>query len=104
MGKDQPGLNVKTDDLDTNPWLLNVRNGTIDLRNGTIREHAPADLITHCADVDFDPKADCPTWRQFLLEIMGWNQEMYMFIQKAAGWAITGDTSEQTMFIAKPLV
>ena len=94
-----PGLNVKTDDLDTNPWLLNVRNGTIDLRTGTIRGHDPADLITHCANVDFDPKADCPAWRQFLLEIMGWNQEMYMFVQKAAGWAVTGDISEQTMFI-----
>ena len=94
-----PELNVKTDDLDTNPWLLNVRNGTIDLTTGEIRAHNLDDLMTHCAKVDYVAGADCPAWRQFLLEIMGYNQELYMFVQKAAGWAITGDTSEQTMFI-----
>jgi putative DNA primase/helicase len=32
-----PDLNVKTDNLDTNPWLLNVENGTIDLRTGELK-------------------------------------------------------------------
>jgi putative DNA primase/helicase len=94
-----PDLNVKTDDLDPDPWLLNVKNGTIDLKTGLMRGHDPADLITHCANVEHDAKADCPAWRQFLLEIMNYNQDLYRFVQKAAGWSITGDTSEQTMLI-----
>jgi phage/plasmid-associated DNA primase len=28
-----------TDRLDTNPWLFNVENGTIDLKTGELREH-----------------------------------------------------------------
>ena len=94
-----PELNVKTDELDKDPWLLNVRNGTIDLRTGKLREHRPEDLITRCANVDFEPKAVCTVWRKFLMEIMNYNSELIHFIQNAAGWAITGDISEQTMFI-----
>jgi putative DNA primase/helicase len=94
-----PELNVKTDDLDTDPWLFNVRNGTIDLKTGEIREHNPDDLITRIANVDYDPSADCPHWKKFIMEIMNYNAELIHFIQNAAGWAITGDTSEQSMFI-----
>ena len=94
-----PELNVNTEELDTNPWLLNVRNGTINLQTGEFREHRQDDLITRIANVDFDPNADCPAWKKFIMEIMNYNTELIQFIQRAAGWAITGDTSEQTMFI-----
>ena len=94
-----PELNIKTDDLDKDPWLFNVRNGTIDLRTGEIREHNQSDLITRIANVDYDPDAACPIWKKFIMEIMNYNADLIHFIQNAAGWAITGDTSEQTMFI-----
>jgi putative DNA primase/helicase len=94
-----PELNIKTDDLDTDPWLLNVDNGTINLRTGEIREARPEDLITKVARVAYDPAADCPVWKKFIMEIMNYNAELIRFIQNAAGWGITGDTSEQVMFI-----
>jgi len=94
-----PELNVKTDDLDKDPWLFNVRNGTVDLRTGEFREHNQNDLITRIANVDFDPAASCPAWKKFIMEIMNYNNDLIHFIQNAAGWAISGDTSEQCMFI-----
>jgi putative DNA primase/helicase len=94
-----PELNIRTDALDRDPWLMTVCNGTIDLRNGEIREHRPQDLITRAANVDYDKNADCPAWKKFIMEIMNYNSELIHFIQNAAGWSITGDTSEQTMFI-----
>jgi len=94
-----PELNVTADDLDKDPWLFNVRNGTIDLRTGEIREHKQEDLITRIANVDYDQNADCPAWKKFIMEIMNYNAELIHFIQNAAGWAISGDTSEQSMFI-----
>jgi putative DNA primase/helicase len=94
-----PELNVKTDCLDKDPWLFNVKNGTIDLQTGELREHRPEDLITRIANVDYDRNADCPAWKHFVMEIMNYNTDLIHFIQNAAGWAITGDTSEQTMFI-----
>jgi putative DNA primase/helicase len=94
-----PDLNIKTDDLDINPWLFNVENGTINLRTGELLEHRQADMITKIANVKYDKEADCPIWKNFLMEIMNYNAELIRFIQTAAGWAITGDTSEQSMFI-----
>jgi len=94
-----PDLNITTDDLDTNPWLLNVNNGTIDVMTGVFRKHRQEDLITKIAKVDFDPKADCPMWKQFIREIMNYKPDVIKFLQTAAGWAMTGDISEQTMFI-----
>jgi putative DNA primase/helicase len=92
-------LNIKSDDFDSNPWLLNVRNGTIDIQKGEFRQHNQEEMITKMADVDYDPKADCPSWKKFICEIMDYREDLLNFLQTAAGWAVTGDTSEQTMFI-----
>ena len=94
-----PDLNVETENLDSDPWLINVQNGTIDLRTGEIREHKPDDLMTKIANVEYDKAADCPVWKKFVMEIMNYDKELIKYIQTAAGWAITGDTSEQSMFI-----
>jgi len=92
-------LRVKTEELDPNPWLLNVKNGTIDMQNVEFREHKQEDMITKIANVEFDPKADCPLWKRFVREIMDYKAEIIRFVQTAAGWSLSGDTSEQTMFI-----
>jgi putative DNA primase/helicase len=94
-----PEFNIKADDLDKDPWLFNVQNGTLNLRTGEFKNHTQEDLITRIANVDYNPDADCPTWKKFVREIMNYNTELIRFIQNAAGWAITGDTSEQSMFI-----
>jgi len=92
-------LRVKTDELDPNPWLLNVKNGTVDIRSGEFREHRQEDMITKIANVDYDPAADCPMWKKFVREIMDYKADIIKFVQTAAGWSLSGDISEQTMFI-----
>jgi putative DNA primase/helicase len=56
-------------------------------------------MITKVANVDYNPGADCPNWKQFVREIMNYNGDIITFLQTVGGWALTGDTSEQTMFI-----
>jgi putative DNA primase/helicase len=92
-------LNIKSEDFDANPWLLNVKNGTIDFSTGEFMEHSQEEMITKVANVEYDQKADCPLWKKFIREIMDYKEELINFVQTAAGWALTGDTSEQTMFI-----
>jgi putative DNA primase/helicase len=94
-----PELNITANDVDKDPWAFNVENGTIDLRTGEFREHRREDMITKIARVTYDAAADCPVWKQFIREIMDYNTELIGFLQTAAGWALTGDTSEQVMFI-----
>jgi putative DNA primase/helicase len=49
--------------------------------------------------VEYDKKADCPLWKQFMREIMDYKSDVISFVQTACGWALSGDNSEQTMFI-----
>jgi putative DNA primase/helicase len=94
-----PELNITANDVDKDPWLFNVENGTVELRSGEFREHRQEDMITRIARVSYDERADCPVWKRFVREIMNYDTELISFLQTAAGWALTGDTSEQTMFI-----
>ena len=92
-------LRNKTEELDHNPWLLNVKNGTIDMQNVEFSEHKQENMITKIANVEYDPNADCPMWKQFVREIMDYKADLIKFVQTAAGWSLSGDISEQTMFI-----
>ncbi|MDR1802840.1 MAG: hypothetical protein LBQ94_04480 [Treponema sp.] len=92
-------LNAAVDDLDRDPWLLNVENGTLDLRTGELLPHRQEDMITKIAKVRYDKGADCPLWKQFIREIMDYKGDLIGFLQTAAGWAVSGDISEQAMFI-----
>jgi len=94
----RPMQAVRHEDLDTNPWLLNVSNGTIDLRNGKLRPHRREDLITKLAPVEFDPRAKCPTWMRFLQRITSGRRQLLSFLCRAVGYALTGDVSEQVVF------
>jgi len=94
-----PELNISSNDVDRDPWLLNVENGTIELATGLFREQRREDMITKTAGVPFDAGADCPAWKTFIREIMNYDADLINFLQTAAGWALTGDTSEQVMFI-----
>src|SRR5215469_1537373 len=84
---------------DSNPWLMGVGNGILDLQNGTLRAGCPEDRITLATPVLFDPDAKCPKWEQFLSQVFAGNSEMIGFIQRAVGYSLTGDVSEQCLFL-----
>ncbi len=92
------GIPVETSELDRDPWLLNVRNGTIDLRSGELLFQRPGDLITKLADVDYDPSATCPRWDQFELEIMDNDANMVSYLRRIAGYGITGNVREHQLY------
>lgn len=89
-----------SDDFDKNDWLLNVNNGTIDLRTGRLQPHRREDYITKIAPVHFDPHATCPTWIAFLKRIMDGNQDVIDFLQRAIGYSLTGATVDHALFFA----
>src|SRR5215207_2639323 len=70
LARAMPGVSVQPDELDTDPWLLNVENGTIDLRTGELRKHRREDLITKIAPVGYNPDATAPTFEAFLVRIL----------------------------------
>lgn len=99
LAASDPAIAVAHERLDTDPMLLNVLNGTIDLRDGHLREHRREDLITKLAPVVFDAAAPCPRWKAFLDEVMNTNADLIEYLQRAVGYTLTGDISERKMFI-----
>jgi len=96
----EEGIAVAPGDLDVDAWLLNVENGTVDLRTGELRPHNRADLITKLAPVTFDPTAAAPTWSAFLARILAGDAELVDLLQRIVGYCLTGSTRERLFFIA----
>lgn len=99
LARSEPGVPVRSEELDADPWALNVLNGTVDLRSGELRPHRREDLISKVAPVEFDPEAGCPTFIMFLNRVMDRNADLIGFLQRAAGYSLTGDVSEQALFL-----
>ena len=97
----EPGIGITPSELDTDKWALNVLNGTLNLRTGELRPHNPADLLTKVAPVAYNRAARCPLWLQFLDKVFAGDAAMIDSIQRALGYALTGDTREQNFIIAQ---
>jgi putative DNA primase/helicase len=95
----QSEVSITPDMLNGYPWHLNCLNGTVDLRTGHLLPHQMEHFITKLAPVSYDPKATCPRWLEFLRRIMDGNNQLIDFLQRAVGYALTGETSEQCFFI-----
>lgn len=90
---------VMMDEFDSNPYLFNCKNGTLDLKTGEFHSHTPHDMITMLAGVSYNPAALCPRWNQFISEVMQDDADKALFLQKALGYALTGDTALECFFV-----
>ena len=103
LARSEPGVPIKPDQLDANPMILNVLNGKIDLTTGAwnvrqLRPHDRGDLISKLAPVTFDLAATAPRWLAFLETILP-DPEVRAFVQRFAGYCLTGSTVEQVLAI-----
>ena len=87
---------VEPNALDQDPWLLNTPAGICDLRTGELGAFDPAQLCTKRTSVAPDFTAACPEWKRFLAEATGGDVEMECYLQRLAGYGLTGVTREQT--------
>lgn len=85
--------------FDRNTNLFNCQNGTLNLTTGEFRPHDPADFLTMMSGITYDPDATCPRWEQFISEVMCNDSDLALYLQKALGYALTGDTSLECLFI-----
>lgn len=85
--------------FDRDRLLLNCQNGTFSLRNMALRPHAATDYITKMSRAKYDHKTRCPRWERFINEIMCGDGDTAVFLQKAFGYCLPGDTSLECFFI-----
>lgn len=93
-----PDITCAPDAFDSQPHLLNVNNGVIDLREGVLHEHDPKFMCSKILKINFNPKAECARWERFLGEVFQDDDDMINFIEDALGWTLTGDYSDHKIF------
>jgi putative DNA primase/helicase len=84
--------------FDRDQYLLNCPNGTLELRTGALRAHRREDLITKMTAAPYDPEATHPRWTAFL-EVALPDAELRAYMQRLAGYCLTGDTREEQWWL-----
>jgi putative DNA primase/helicase len=88
-------VSITPDQLDADPRRLNVGNGVVDLRDGSLAEHDPSLHLTKIAGADYVPGDRSDRWDRLLDRATGGDTEFARYLQRAAGYTATGLTSEE---------
>lgn len=90
---------ISASTFDTDPFLFNCLNGTPNLLTSEFHEHRSQDMLSKLSGVRYEPGAHCARWVRFIDEITCGDNELARYLQKALGYALTGDTSRECLFI-----
>jgi putative DNA primase/helicase len=91
-------LAATVDQWDVDPWSLNTPDGVIDLATGSLRAHRAVDYMTKITAVAPDHECPTPIWLAFITRITDGNTDLIAFLQRMAGYALTGSTKEHALF------
>jgi len=97
LAQSEPGINRSHDDFDRHPYLLNVRNGVLNLTSGELRPHDPRLYITQLANVDYIEGARSELWERFIRDVTCNDLEIAEFLQQSFGLALTADVSDEVL-------
>lgn len=84
-----PRISTDVSGIDSNNWLFNCANVTLDLETGKPRDADPADRITKISPTYYDQSATCPKFME-TLEYFVHDPEVRKMLQMHAGSALTG--------------
>lgn len=89
---------ASTDAFDEERLLLGTPGGTVDLKTGHLRPAERSDMITkQTACAPASPGSHPERWLNFLSEIFDGDADLVSFMQRAAGYALTGLTTEHKL-------
>lgn len=92
-------VRVGVDEWDSDLNLLGVLNGVVDLRTGELLQNRPDLYITKRAPVAYTPGLRNVRWQQFLEFATGGDKEYQDWLQRAAGYSLTGLSKYDLMFL-----
>jgi len=92
-----PDIIINQRDFDSNPFLLGVENGVVDLDTGDFKEAQPEMLISKLCHADWEPEALCPLWEEKLQEWLQGDAEEIAYLQRVLGSCLIGTIQTSTM-------
>ena len=91
---------VSVTQFDLDPLVLNLQNGIFSLKDFTIKPHSAGALLSHLANVAYDPAAKFPRWDRFIDEITAGDKDTARYLQKVFGYSLTAETQFECAFLA----
>ena len=97
----KPMLEIKIEDLDANPYLLNTEAGTLDLRDGvsSLRPHDPMDYITKITKCS-PSEEGMDLWKEQLEKTFQGDTELINYAQMSLGEDIFGVVESEKLTVA----
>ena len=84
-------------ELNANPFIINLKNGLYNLQEDKLVEHTPDYFSTVQLNASYDPKAQCPRFKQYLKEVLDVDQ--IPLIQEMLGYFLVPITRAQKCFV-----
>lgn len=94
-------LSVNQSEFDSDDMLLALQNGVFDLARGIFRDANPSDMLTKQAGTEYvgaDHDKTCEVWMNFL-EMMQPDPGVRVWLQRFAGYCLTGRIDEQILAV-----
>ena len=88
---------VDSSNWDQDPWLLGTPKGTLNLKTGKMHQPRQADGITKITGCSPDSKTPA-RWMKFLHDATRGDEQMMTYLQRVAGYCLTGTTAEHALF------
>ncbi len=97
----RPEIATTHRDLDKNPDLFNLKNGTLDFTGKKVlfRKQNKNDLLTKRSEASYVPGADCPKWKAFTEWASCDDPEMVRFLRQFWGLCLTGRPVQFVWFL-----
>ena len=94
MAKSEDSMSIGLGEIDSNPYLLGVYNGVVDLKTQSLIPPTPNVFVTKRANVSFNADADCPLFCLFLSQVLPDKTERE-FLIRFLGYTLSGLVTEQ---------
>ena len=94
-----PEFATTSDDWDQDVLLFQCNNGILVLTDESFIQGKPEHMISQSSGINYDSNADCPSFDQFLIDIMNGDEELAEYLLMCLGYSMSGLTEEQCMFI-----
>lgn len=85
--------------FDSDIYLFNCKNGTLNLKNFVFSQHNAGDMLSKISNVVYDPNAVSELWVKFIDDVMQGNKAKIEYLQKILGYSLTGDVSQEAFYI-----
>lgn len=90
---------VSDEEMDKDIYLINLQNGTYDLRKMELRKHSYKDMITKIANVEYSPGAQNNILDDFMNSTFSGNQDLIQYIYRVFGLCLSGEISPEAFWI-----